>query len=298
MAFDKDERIKAIENNWTDYDDGDLFVVNHISKIWLGGTAHSFCVNKVIVIIYYQGYFNICLNNYSFRVGEDDEIICYPGITISDFIPSENMKCIILGFSVRSMDNSFFATEQVWQRIFDVKDAPIIHLSEEEMTLLFHYAGIVKIKSPQQATPFQRRMMHALLQSLIYAFFDFFSKVSDKPLQPVNVHRRDQIYRKFIELLGKENGRICTVSYIARQLCITPKYLSTVIKASSGRSPIEWIHYHTINAIAQQLRYTNKSFKDISNELGFPNQHVFSKFVKTQLGMSSGAYRLRFQNEL
>ena len=46
MAFDKDERIKAIENNWTDYDDGDLFVVNHISKIWLGGTAHSFCVNK------------------------------------------------------------------------------------------------------------------------------------------------------------------------------------------------------------------------------------------------------------
>ena len=49
--------------------------------------------------------------------------------------------------------------------------------------------------------------------------------------------------------------------------------------------------FTTVGTIRQQLRYTNKTVKEICNELDFPNLSFFGKFVKEHLGMSPTEYR-------
>jgi AraC-like DNA-binding protein len=58
---------------------------------------------------------------------------------------------------------------------------------------------------------------------------------------------------------------------VVKKLCLTPKYLSKVIKKNSGISANEWINnYITLEAKAL-LKSTNMSIQQISDELNFPS---------------------------
>ena len=94
-----------------------------------------------------------------------------------------------------------------------------------------------------------------------------------------------------MSLLAESNGRVRSVSVFANMLNITPKYLCKCVKDESGRSPLDLIHETTVGTIRQQLRYSNKTVKEICNELDFPNLSFFGKFVKEHLGMSPTEYR-------
>ena len=82
-----------------------------------------------------------------------------------------------------------------------------------------------------------------------------------------------------------------SVSAFGNMLNVTPKYLSKCVKDESDRSPLDLIHETTINNIRQQLRYSNKTVKEICSELDFPNLSFFGKFVREHLGMSPKEYR-------
>lgn len=288
--------IDTVGRQWLNYDDGDLFVVNDLRSI-PSDIPESFSLNKVVVITCYSGTLSMRLNNQTYEISQDKVAICYPEMTIEPLQHSPDMKCLIFGFSVQAMENSFYANERIWDTIFDATKAPVISLTEDELKTLYHFAEITKLKIRQNYNPFQKRMMHALLQSIIYVFFDIISRVTNRPEGEISVNRKDQIFRRFIELLGKENGKMRSVTEIARKLYITPKYLSTVVRQCSDKTPLEWIHQHSINVIVQQLRYTDKSIKDISNEMGFPNQAFFGKFVKSKTGLSPRNYRARFREK-
>ena len=51
------------------------------------------------------------------------------------------------------------------------------------------------------------------------------------------------------------------------------------------------IHAYMMRAIEQELRYTEKSIKEIAFQHNFPSLAFFGKFVKQQTGMSPTAYR-------
>ena len=53
----------------------------------------------------------------------------------------------------------------------------------------------------------------------------------------------------------------------------------------------EVIHRCIIDDVRLLLHDPDKSVKEISNELGFPNLSFFGKYVKRMLGMSPKAYR-------
>lgn len=53
----------------------------------------------------------------------------------------------------------------------------------------------------------------------------------------------------------------------------------------------EVINRCIIDDVRRLLHNSDKSVKEISNELGFPNLSFFGKYVKRMLGMSPKAYR-------
>lgn len=53
----------------------------------------------------------------------------------------------------------------------------------------------------------------------------------------------------------------------------------------------EVINRCIIDDVRRLLHNSDKSVKEISNELGFPNLSFFGKYVKRMLGMSPNAYR-------
>ena len=82
------------------------------------------------------------------------------------------------------------------------------------------------------------------------------------------------------------------VQYYANLLCLSPKYFGSVIKKQTGISANEWITGYVIVQAKSLLRHsTNLNIQQISQQLGFSDPAAFTRFFKTNAGMSPKEYR-------
>lgn len=114
---------------------------------------------------------------------------------------------------------------------------------------------------------------------------------AEEPLQS-----RHQICQAFIDLLSSTKPVPRSVQWYAERLCKTPRYLSTAVKRASGRSASEWIHEALTREVADALKNSPKSIKEISDELDFPNLSFFGRYVRQRLGCSPSEFRQRKNN--
>lgn len=108
---------------------------------------------------------------------------------------------------------------------------------------------------------------------------------------PKLMSRSEEMIQKFNSLLEEHITRERQISFYASSLCVTPKYLSTIIKKVSGQTANFWINRKLIEVISHQLLHTSKSLKEIAYALNFSNNSSFGKYIKTQTGMSPTEYR-------
>ena len=81
------------------------------------------------------------------------------------------------------------------------------------------------------------------------------------------------------------------IGFYADRLCVTNKYLSTLLKQYTGMTALEWIERHVVLYAKSCLTSTTMSVQQISDELDFPSQSVFGKYFKRVEGLSPKAYR-------
>ena len=114
----------------------------------------------------------------------------------------------------------------------------------------------------------------------------------DCRIPPNKNPQRDSIWlSKFIDLLDKYHQQERSVEFYAEKLFITPKYLSTVIKRTSGYNATNWINRYVILEAQSLLKYSDKSIQEIADCLNFSNASFFGKYFKRHTGMTPGEYK-------
>lgn len=81
------------------------------------------------------------------------------------------------------------------------------------------------------------------------------------------------------------------MAYYADKLCITPKYLTIVVRNTSGMSATEWISRIVINNAKALLTGTQMTVQQISNKLNFPNPSFFGQYFLRHVGKTPKEYR-------
>ena len=105
--------------------------------------------------------------------------------------------------------------------------------------------------------------------------------------------RQESITSEFIRLVEDNYRAKRDLVFYAKRMGLTSKYLSTVVKASSGKSAVGWIErYVTLDAITQ-LTSTERTIKQIAYDLNFPSQSFFGKYFARVVGVSPQAYRAK-----
>ncbi|MDY6114332.1 MAG: helix-turn-helix domain-containing protein, partial [Alloprevotella sp.] len=75
------------------------------------------------------------------------------------------------------------------------------------------------------------------------------------------------------------------------RLCLTPKYLSEVVKAVSGQTAGQWITTFVVSEAKRLLSDTSLSIKEIAQALHFTSQSFLGKYFKNATGLSPSDYR-------
>ena len=103
--------------------------------------------------------------------------------------------------------------------------------------------------------------------------------------------RKKQIFDRFIEELRQHYAAQRSVQFYADQLCLTPKYLSQVVHAVSGRHAGEWIRDYVILEAKALLKSEQYTIQQVSDMLNFANQSFFGVYFKKAVGCSPTAYK-------
>ena len=74
-------------------------------------------------------------------------------------------------------------------------------------------------------------------------------------------------------------------------MCITVRYLSTMIRKASGVTAKEWIDRSLVTQAKVMLSYSGRNVAQIADELNFPNASFFCKYFKRLTGCTPQQYR-------
>ena len=139
-----------------------------------------------------------------------------------------------------------------------------------------------------KTNPYRLQVVQHLMMAMFYAS----EKVReiDNDNQPSRTNA-DVLSKKFLELVKQNFRKERQLQFYADALCITPRYLSRVVKECTGSSAAEWIERCVVLEARALLKSTNMTIQQISDELNFPSQTFFGKYFKRRVGMSPKEYR-------
>ena len=172
---------------------------------------------------------------------------------------------------------------------------PCMELTHKECTSLRSFISMVEQELEGPETDFAVEIVGGLIAATIYKVGDILTHyIEEHPELENPMHNRaEEYFKQFTELLGEHYTRERSVGYYARQLCITPKYLTTLIKRISGKSVSEWIDSYVILEAKTLLKYSNMSVQEIAYYLNVPNQSFFGSYFKRNTGMSPSQYKAK-----
>ena len=250
-------------------------------------------------IIFYlkKGHFSVDVNLHTFEVREHSLMINVPGniVKVSQYDEDhiDQLDLVFVLISKEFMSGIQFDFGKVFQDGLNLMRNPCIILDDFQMAVANDYMNLAR-KLIGAPFAYKRETIGSLLTSLTYLAADVWSKQVDEArklaLDP-HATRSNQVFEHFLTLVSEHHNTERGVAFYADKLCLTPKYLSKLVKTASGRSAPDWIDSFVILEAKNLLKYSDLPIKEVVYRLHFPNPSVFHKFFKAHTGLTPMQYR-------
>lgn len=234
-----------------------------------------------------EGSTDISINMKMYHVQAPAIIVLLPDAVIQYGASCSDNKsfCLIMSpqFFVNMFNDSMLQTSLYTK----IHNDPIISLPQSNAGILHMFKDLLTGLMGSPICEHKLETARHLTLALFYGYI-ISQQISDAPKAK---SRADEIFKNFISLLREDYNSHREVAYYADRLCVTPKYLSSVVKEVSGKSPMDWIDEYVVTAAKAMLSSSNQSIDEISLRLNFASLSLFGKFFKRVTGLSPRAYR-------
>ena len=207
-------------------------------------------------------------------------------------------KLNIAAFDDDSIRKTNIDYNSVLSVFIGIQKHPCIEILQHEATCLEEtFLSLKRDMEAFEGKEYYDEIVMSYINLITYkacSFINRYLETQSEDFEPVN-KRSEEYYNKFMLLLGQHFKRERSISFYASKLYITPKYMTSLIKKTSGRSAMEWINDYVIMEAKNLLRYSDMSIQEISEYLNFSNQSFFAQYFKRFSGHSPSDYRKRPQ---
>jgi len=209
-----------------------------------------------------------------------DQILQYEEI-------SDDFEGLFIVLSKQFTDNLFTNAHDRMSLLLSVKSRSCFPLNSEELELMKTYYGMFHKIVSQKENPNRLE----IVKHLTLAFFYLTGSQMHKLPEEEKKSKQDVLLVDFLDFVQKHHKKERSVEFYADKLCLTPKYLSTVIRQTSGKTAGKWIDEYVVLEAKALLKSTKMTIQQISDELNFPSQSFFGKYFKRLAGMSPKEYK-------
>ena len=251
-------------------------------------------------------------NDFPVQAGMSMVLFCLQGelhvrISLKEYTLRPDMFCVIItgmifevlsisndfrGFMIATRTNFMPVTEKTTQVMSFYKCLQSRHcfvLEEKEVMAFVGVYHSIKATLQELDHPYRIPMLQYYVQILYYRMLPIVLK-EEESRSKYSHTRQEEIFQRFIGEVEKHYRKERSVKFYADLLCISPKYLSTVIYKISQQLAGEWIDAYVILEAKTLLKSGRLTIQQISEQLNFSNQSFFGKFFKRCAGMSPKEY--------
>lgn len=252
-----------------------------------------FRFDGILLIWCIKGSLSVSINLNDYILQENSLFFCVPGniFRLNEIVgDSEDLQYVCI-----AMSRDFAASQKVdvnktFSNALSLLDNPSVVLDDAEAAMMAEYIRMMG-RVVESGLAYKKECLQSLWISMLYVVVGVLDRRSKSVESAASTSRSRLLFEQFIALVAKYHDRYRNVGFYADKLCLTPKYLSKLIKNATGKSAPEWIDAYVILEAKNMLKYSNDTIKEIVYKLNFPNQSVFYKFFKARTGMTPSEYR-------
>lgn len=179
----------------------------------------------------------------------------------------------------------------VIEHVNKVKRMPVSHMEPDMMEESLMIYNEIKKKLSNPDYRFKEEVAKSYIQIMLCNFFDRFVLKNETTEEQAPKSRKEELFKNFIKLVKDNYLNHRSITFYADKLCVSPKYLSSVVHKVSEKYATDWINQYVILEAKSMLRMEDTNIKDVSNHLNFANQSFFAKFFKKHTGYTPKEYK-------
>lgn len=274
------------------YRDDELIIIDDLRDI-PDFTGYKISFNIVLVCV--RGKLQLEVTGEQVSVSDGQIIVCRSHTVLSNYMVSPSVECKLLCVSDHLLRTILASQMQLWNKMLYHHRFIIINAEAESLAIYQH----LSYQWIRDDSPFKREILISMLRAALLELCDQMMHGESEKESGIVSHgssRMEMLFHQFLEHLASRHMKKLSVADYANEMCITPKYLSTICRTVSDKSPMTWISEYVMEDITYYLRQTDLTAKEISDELGFPNASYFGKYVRERLGMSPNEYRKKLRS--
>ncbi|WP_044268723.1 helix-turn-helix domain-containing protein [Bacteroides timonensis] len=230
-----------------------------------------------------QGEGRISINLVEYDIKKQMIVVIPPNslIEVIELTPDYNFQVIV-------PENDFLPVAQ-GNSLTDLygRQEIVLSLSAEEWKRTDTYFSL--LWDNMHCTLFHTEVVQHLVTAILYDIR--YMRDQKQTSTSSRLSRQEEIFNRFIALVNEYGKHEHNIGFYAGKLCLTPHYLSTVIREASGQTVMQWINQAVILEAKVLLKHSDMLVFQISDELNFPNPSFFSKFFKRTTGMTPAEYQ-------
>jgi len=247
-------------------------------------------LNKITIIAFCtDGYmkFNIGLKNRTITKNQLYVILPDRIIQTTEVSPDFKAGFMVLKRNFFNSQNHFIETINLHNNL--IKNS-YFNLSEKEMQDYIQIFNRIKEKMADTHHTYRMQIIQNYFQITFYNIYHLIvnrQNVPEKTGQDNNV----TIYDRFIKMVEEHYRKEHSVKFYAGKICLTPKYLSSVIYEVSGKHASDWIHEYIVLEAKALIKSTDMNLKNISELLHFCTPSHLGRFFKRYTGYTPKEYK-------
>lgn len=243
------------------------------------------------VIVCKGGEMSLDIDGEKEKMGKNDILFCPSERSIEHTMFSHDFRFMMFCMSKQLNSEIFPNSAKIWKMFRQLRNSGKLTFSDaecEDLSVDFRY---MCDRLPACGVLFYNDYIRCLIQAMVYRISSMIGTMTQDIEARDYMQSSESLSEAFFSLLNSTYPTPRSVEWYASQLNRTPKYLSTVIRRTSGKNPLEWITEKAVNEIANTLKNSGKSVKEISNQLNFSSLSFFCRYVRRHLGVSPNEYR-------
>lgn len=265
------------------------FIVNHPRPLIPQFSKDApFLFNGIVLGLCTQGEATIWINQTAYPLKKGYVYVVLPMQEFKIDQRSDNYKQRGVCFEYDFFTG--FALPADFSMLFSISKTPSLKVSHELLENLESYFIIIAKRYYSNKRTFRVQIIRGLAYAL---FLEITALYQEKEIigETASMTRKEKVARKFFTLLTEHYKKERSVAFYSQQLCVTRKYLSLVLKETTGYPALKWIIDFVINDVKNKLKNTDLTVLQISEEFNFPNPSFFGQFFKKYAGITPYKYK-------